>query len=1250
MSQIYMPRGKREKTVPNTAPEIRERTPLSAPASAVGDGMGSKLDEGMLSRFQRHFLNHQIPAAESEADRISAGLGGASTPDAVKAKMGETMGADFSDVSFHTGGRDAGRVDAMGANAYTSGRDVYFGSDGFDPSTAAHELVHTVQQGAVSGSVPTVSAPMGGVQMEPKGKKDIKAIRESEETSQKAREEGRARREFGKNYREYKNLSLGQQMEVLKQPGMWKARAKSKRMFNYRLKDIGKVMEEENTKNPVLILKGMTKKADERKHRNIDEMVREADEYDAADRLLRDEASKVLGDRIYDRGDAAPVVPPGAAEQPKENTAGGKKKKGKAKAAPGKGHSGTKKKRHKRKHKHKPKNEIAPVLEGPLPETYNDHHIENHYYGADPEAMAKGMSQAMMAGMMQGLMMSMMGGGRNTEHFAQVMDKITGMMGGAAGFSDEQKKQIEEFTEVVKVFQQGSSGGEKDDAEDEPLITPQNSGLGSDTNIFSFMNAGIRRPRSSRELEDEAEKKAGVRKDGKGGGTAATVTIRRGRKISSTRRRNGGAKAWRREAAAAAGQPVLAPPWYGSREEEQQTAREPEEPRDTDIGLPQPEQALEKGGEEELPPEPEKEETGQEKDDAGKAKLDAEKAETRAKRLAKRAKHARKDSKAAKAKAKEAREKADEMYAMAQKYARSNSALAAEIEITAGEYGEEARAAEQNAADAKAREKKVKSKARKAARLAAILKGEVPGEKNGETGTEPGKPVEKKPRARKIEEINDADTARLEADKREARLKTAEKNLEAAREELRLAELRAREADQNDPSPEARAERESSADELARAKRRVDRRTDSLNRAKEKSDKANQRFEELTGRTRHTASGQEKAKEKESFVDKIKKDPSGTIKEVTDKIQSVSELVGKANEVLDIDLLGDITDFVGDSASFVGNMAQLVDHSIAKMNLGKRIAEMQRFGIREDDPDAQLKLKTAMLGWNIMGINQVREGTGAARDALSIGAKAAALSGAGLPVSLLLELVSKGVGLAGEKVADKKQKDLTVKEVNQETKLDEKIEELRDAYEKKYGRRPGYHEAKHTVIELMGGESGKRSELFMNIIANRSRELAGLAEKGDEEAAGILKALGVSPGDDNQYDVNFIAERLGIGGKNIEEAIEDKRNSRRSLIARMTEGNEKLKELEAAHADQLHQLDFEYADVSSQLGESNSDQQQELVMQKQQGKAADKKNADVEKKKKEVLKQYTKEYEARRKALIAKQKEEIKALKEKYRL
>ncbi len=105
--------------------------------------------------------------AEGEADRLSDGVTSTS-PSALKQEMGERLGADFSNVHFHTDINSIQRSAALNAQAWTQGRDVYFGKDGFNPAIAAHELVHTVQQGAVRGNV-SQSVPMGAVQLKPNG-------------------------------------------------------------------------------------------------------------------------------------------------------------------------------------------------------------------------------------------------------------------------------------------------------------------------------------------------------------------------------------------------------------------------------------------------------------------------------------------------------------------------------------------------------------------------------------------------------------------------------------------------------------------------------------------------------------------------------------------------------------------------------------------------------------------------------------------------------------------------------------------------------------------------------------------------------------------------------------------------------------------------------------------------------------------------------------------------------------------------
>ena len=121
------------------------------------------LDPGSLPNSAMLSFMNQRPAAEQEADRLSEGVT-SMTPDTLRREMGERLGADFSGVRFHNNEQSAERAENMGARAFTEGRDIYFGSEGFSPRVAAHEMVHTVQQGAVKGDV-SQSVPMGTTQM-----------------------------------------------------------------------------------------------------------------------------------------------------------------------------------------------------------------------------------------------------------------------------------------------------------------------------------------------------------------------------------------------------------------------------------------------------------------------------------------------------------------------------------------------------------------------------------------------------------------------------------------------------------------------------------------------------------------------------------------------------------------------------------------------------------------------------------------------------------------------------------------------------------------------------------------------------------------------------------------------------------------------------------------------------------------------------------------------------------------------------
>lgn len=97
------------------------------------------------------------PAAASPAAASVPGLSaGAALPASVRSHMEPRFGANFGNVRVHTGEAAARQSAGLNANAFTIGPHIVFGRDQFQPHTArgqeliAHELTHTIQQGAVA--------------------------------------------------------------------------------------------------------------------------------------------------------------------------------------------------------------------------------------------------------------------------------------------------------------------------------------------------------------------------------------------------------------------------------------------------------------------------------------------------------------------------------------------------------------------------------------------------------------------------------------------------------------------------------------------------------------------------------------------------------------------------------------------------------------------------------------------------------------------------------------------------------------------------------------------------------------------------------------------------------------------------------------------------------------------------------------------------------------------------------------------
>ncbi len=90
------------------------------------------------------------PGIERSID--SARANGKPLPDGMRDSMEASFGADFTGVRVHTNGDSDALSRSLGASAFTSGQDIFFGKGEYRPDspdgkkTIAHELTHVVQQ------------------------------------------------------------------------------------------------------------------------------------------------------------------------------------------------------------------------------------------------------------------------------------------------------------------------------------------------------------------------------------------------------------------------------------------------------------------------------------------------------------------------------------------------------------------------------------------------------------------------------------------------------------------------------------------------------------------------------------------------------------------------------------------------------------------------------------------------------------------------------------------------------------------------------------------------------------------------------------------------------------------------------------------------------------------------------------------------------------------------------------------------
>ena len=143
--------------------------PLDKMISRLSSSPATAVSPKQLQRHVQRQENNAATASDDVAGRLSSRRGGGNTLDEnTRGEMESSFGADFSNVRIHTGSEATQLSQDLGAKAFTHGSDIYFNEGQYNPNSSdgkhllAHELTHTVQQGAAIQTKPLVTHHTAG--------------------------------------------------------------------------------------------------------------------------------------------------------------------------------------------------------------------------------------------------------------------------------------------------------------------------------------------------------------------------------------------------------------------------------------------------------------------------------------------------------------------------------------------------------------------------------------------------------------------------------------------------------------------------------------------------------------------------------------------------------------------------------------------------------------------------------------------------------------------------------------------------------------------------------------------------------------------------------------------------------------------------------------------------------------------------------------------------------------------------------
>jgi outer membrane protein OmpA-like peptidoglycan-associated protein len=154
-----------DPTSTNSSQPMGAATRLQRCSCGAANSGGGECEECKAMQLQRSAVGSSADATAPPIVHEVLNSTGSPLDTATRSFMEPRFGHDFGNVRVHTGDKASESAKAVGALAYTVGRDIVFATGQYSTASSAgnkllaHELAHTVQQGLVSTQTSTTNSP-----------------------------------------------------------------------------------------------------------------------------------------------------------------------------------------------------------------------------------------------------------------------------------------------------------------------------------------------------------------------------------------------------------------------------------------------------------------------------------------------------------------------------------------------------------------------------------------------------------------------------------------------------------------------------------------------------------------------------------------------------------------------------------------------------------------------------------------------------------------------------------------------------------------------------------------------------------------------------------------------------------------------------------------------------------------------------------------------------------------------------------